>query len=80
MAAAVAQDLESLRTKLFNITAIADPAPLNPSEIAKPISYLDLSDSEKIATMENLCDNKSLEDDMVETMELKDTENLLSTA
>ena len=72
VAAAVAQDLESLRTKAFQYHCHSGPCSTDPSEIAKPISYLDLSDSEKIATMENRCQTKDLEEHMVETMELKD--------
>ena len=72
VAAAVAKDLESLRTKAFQYHCHSGPCSTQSSEIAKPISYLDLSDSEKIATMENRCQIKGLEEHMVETMELKD--------
>ena len=65
VAAAVAKDLESLRTKAFQYHCHSGPCSTDPSKIAKPISYLDISSSSAIDAMETLCDNKSLEDDMV---------------
>ena len=76
VAAAVAKDLESLRTKAFQYHCHSGPCSTDPSEIAKPISYLDLSSSTALDAMETLCDNKSLEDDMVS----KDNELTTDTA
>ena len=65
VAAAVAKDLESLRTKAFQYHCHSGPCSTDPSKIAKPISYLDINSSTAIDAMETLCDNKFLEDDMV---------------
>ena len=76
VAAAVAKDLESLRTKAFQYHCHSGPCSTEPSKIAKPISYLDINSSTAIDAMETLCDNKSLEDDMVS----KDNELTTDTA
>ena len=65
VAAAVAKDLEGLRTKAFQYHCHSGPCSTDPSEIAKPISYVDVTDSNAVDAMETLCTNKSLEDDMV---------------